>query len=113
MKPMDKREAIWIKPSGGNVFADLDLPHAEEAQAKVLLALAIKRAIEARALTQAAAGELMGESQPNVSMIVGGKVGRFSLERLMRCARALGYNMRLVLEDSPSADAKGRLIVTR
>ena len=48
---MSKRDSTSV-PSSGNVFADLDLPDAEDLMAKANLALHIKRTIEARKLTQ-------------------------------------------------------------
>jgi predicted XRE-type DNA-binding protein len=56
-----------IEPSSGNVFADLGLPNAEELDAKVRLAVAITRELDARKLTQAAAAGELSTSQPKVS----------------------------------------------
>ncbi len=53
--------------SSGNVFADLGIPDAEEYMAKSKMAVQIFQIIKNRRLTQAAAGKLLGITQPKVS----------------------------------------------
>jgi transcriptional regulator, XRE family len=54
------------------VFADLELPDAEEMQAKALLSIQIHDIIKRRHLTQAQAAELLGIDQPKVSALIRG-----------------------------------------
>ncbi len=96
----------------GNVFADLGLPDADGEMLKVDLAIAIKRAIQERGLTQVQAAAVMGESQPNVSMIVGGKLSAFSTERLMRLLAALGKNLTITVSDAPTGQTRGQMRVS-
>jgi predicted XRE-type DNA-binding protein len=103
---------IEITPSSGNVFADLGLPNPEEELAKVKLAIAIKRTMEAKGLSQTAAAKLMGESQPNVSLIVKGRLEKFSSERLMRHLTALGKDLELIIKDAPPGRTRGLLYVS-
>lgn len=51
-------DSIEVEESSGNVFADLDLPDAEERYAK---------ALEERGLTQAQIAELLGTTPPKTS----------------------------------------------
>ena len=58
----------------GNVFADLGYPDAEERQTKLRLAHALNQIIDKRHLTQAAAADLLGISQPKVSALMNYKL---------------------------------------
>jgi predicted XRE-type DNA-binding protein len=69
--------------SSGNVFADLGVPDPELALAKAKLAYRIQQLIEARGLTQAQAAAVMGIAQPQVSLIVRGRLRDVSIEKLM------------------------------
>lgn len=104
-------EEVEVTMGSGNVFADLGIPAPEEHRAKAELAFAIKRYIEETGLTQAQAATLMGESQPNVSAIVRGRLRAFSLERLIHHLQALGFDLEVTIK-SPAAGCKqGNLTV--
>jgi predicted XRE-type DNA-binding protein len=96
-----------IQPSSGNVFADLQLPDAEEYLAKSELAVQIFKIIKNRRLTQAAAGELLGINQPKVSALLKGRLDGFSTERLFRFLNALGCDVRITVS-RPNAKVAGR-----
>ena len=81
--------------SSGNVFADLGLPDADEYMAKSELAVRIFKIIKSRRLTQAAAGKLLGITQPKVSALINGRLDGFSTERLIRFLNALGCDVRI------------------
>lgn len=98
-----------IEKSSGNVFADLELPNADEELFKTEMALEIKRIIKGRGLTQAEAGQLMNESQPNVSKIVGGRLEDFSFERLTRHLLALGRDIEISIKAPRGKRSKGRI----
>ena len=97
----------------GNVFADLGFPpvEAQEEMAKVRLAVAIGDAVKARGLTQAAAAKLTGESQPNISMMIGGKLTNFSRGRLEIVLLALGNDVEIIVRPAPRDQERGRLTV--
>jgi len=80
---MKKSRTIRAEEGSGNVFADLDLPHAEQELLKARLTLQIHKIIKARGLTQAEAGEILGIRQPHVSTLMRNRAGVFSVERLM------------------------------
>ena len=52
---MGKNKRIRAEQGSGNVFADLDLPHAEQELLKARLTLQIYRIVKDRGLTQARA----------------------------------------------------------
>ena len=55
---MGRNKRIRAEQGSGNVFADLDLPHAEQELLKARLTLQIYRIIKDRGLTQARAGAI-------------------------------------------------------
>ncbi len=107
---MDKADAKVTRGSD-NVFADLGLADAAEEALKADLASSIRQTIQKKGLTQAQTAELLGESQPNVSMIVGGKLRPFSADRLMKHLTALGKDVELRIKDAPKSRSRGHLKV--
>ncbi len=101
---MSVRKKARAAPS---VFHDLDLPDADELVVKSNLALKIGDIIDAKGLTQAAAGKLMGMDQPSVSAILHGRLTRFSVERLLRALIGLGQDIRIAVR--PSRGERGRM----
>ncbi len=84
---------IEYTESSGNVFADLGLPHPEEALAKAEIASKIQDIITERKLTQAQAAKILEISQPKVSLLLRGFLTNFSLERLLRFLNDLGQDV--------------------
>lgn len=95
--------------SSGNVFADLNLPDADDLLAKANLALHIRRTIEARKLTQVQAANLLGIDQPKVSSIINGRLDGFSTERLMRFLNDLGCDVQISVS-APHPKTRGRVV---
>ena len=93
--------------SSGNVFADLDLPNADELLAKSNLVIQITRLIEERGLTQAEAAEVLGVDQPKVSALVRGRLAGFSMERLYRFLNALGSDVDIVVRPKARNRSEG------
>lgn len=88
-----------ITPVGGNLFADLGLPNAEELGTKVRLGAAIHRILAKRGLTQAETAKVLGVNQPKVSALLGFKLEGFSVQRLMNFLTALEHDV--VIQISP------------
>lgn len=88
------KKARW-KKSGGNVFADLGLPHPEQELLKAQLTLEICALLKERNLTQAAAGDVLGIKQPHVSALMRNRPGAFSVGRLMEFLTALGRDIEI------------------
>lgn len=83
--------------SSGSVFRDLGfLPEeAENLRIRSLLMGHVRRIIEKRGLTQAAAAKQMRVNQPRVSDLVRGKVDLFSIDALVSMLSHLGAGVRL------------------
>ena len=92
-----------VTPSSGNVFADLGFANPEEELLKAKLVREIRVIVKRRKLTQAKAAALMGVKQPDVSAIITGRTGKFSLDRLVRCLNRLDYEVDVVVRHKPRA----------
>ncbi len=96
-KAIRKPARADVEAGSGNVFADLGFPHPEREQLKARLALQIYRLIRQRALTQIAAGEILGIRQPHVSGLMRGQSSAFSVERLMEFLTALDQDVEITV----------------
>jgi predicted XRE-type DNA-binding protein len=103
------RKSKIIK-SGGNIFADLDLPDAHEHYVKANLVLLISKKIEKQNLSQTQAAAKMGIQQPDVSKMLRGRFEGFSLERLLFFVRALGSDVEIKIKPARH-DHAGRISV--
>lgn len=97
--------------SAGNVFADLNLPRAEELLVRAELAARIIEEIERRRLTQSRAASLLGIDQPKVSALKQGRLSGFSIERLLRFLLLLGRDIEISIREKPRSRAFARLRV--
>jgi len=79
--------------SSGNVFADLELPDADERMLKAQLAVQIRRFIEEKGWTQTEAAEAVGLDQPKVSYLLRGRLAGFSVDRLLSILNRLGHSV--------------------
>ena len=102
---------VGIEPSSGNVFADLGFEQPDLELAKAQLSQKIAEELAARRLTQRAAAKLLGIDQPRVSLLVRGKTGQFSLERLIELLGRLSYDVRIEAVQAREA-GPGRVLVT-
>ena len=105
---MSSRE--W-KPSSGNVFADLNLPEADDLLAKAELAAKIIAEIQRRRMTQTQAAATLGVDQPKISALKQGKLAGFSIERLMRFLLLLGRDIEISVRAKPRSRAGAKLRV--
>ena len=81
-----------------SAFHELGLDRPDELVAKSRLMTLICDEVRKRGLTQAAAGEILGLDQPNVSTLMNEKISRFSLEKLMFFAGKLGFAVSIHVE---------------
>jgi predicted XRE-type DNA-binding protein len=100
---------IEVEVGSGNVFADLGLPNADKLKVKSDLVIEITRAIRRLGLTQEAAAQRMGLTQPKVSSIVRGDFANLSERKLMECLTRLGYDIEIAVR--PSKRRTGQLTV--
>jgi predicted XRE-type DNA-binding protein len=98
-------------PSSGNVFADLNLPRADDLLAKAELAAKIIAEIQRRRMTQIQAAATLGVDQPKISSLKQGKLSGFSLERLMRFLLLLGRDIEITVKRKPKSRSTARLRV--
>ena len=93
------------------MFADLNLPHADDLLAKAELAAKIIAEIQRRRLTQSEAAQLLGIDQPKISALKQGKLSGFSIERLMRLLLVLGRDIEITVKgrSRPGSTAKLRV----
>src|SRR6266404_8953627 len=97
--------------SSGNVFADLNLPAADDLLAKAELAAKIIAEIQRRRLTQIQAAAILGIDQPKISALKQGKLSGFSIERLMRFLLSLGRDIEITVKGKPGRRSTARLRV--
>jgi predicted XRE-type DNA-binding protein len=88
--------------SSGNIFADLGLPDAEGLLVRAHLMSGVTDLIKERGLTQAEAARILGTNQPTVSDLIRGKFNKFSLERLIGFAVALGQDVEISVRTRPA-----------
>jgi predicted XRE-type DNA-binding protein len=100
---MRKRSAA--KDPARNVWLQLGFPDAEDHYLKAELVVRLARAIRALGLTQRAAAQRIGTTQPELSKILGGKFTEVSLERLMRFLTALGYRIEIKIDATKRKEA--------
>ena len=87
--------------STGNVFEDLGFDEPEEELAKAKLTIQIRDIINEKKMTQTDAGRKLGISQTEVSNLVRGNVGRFTLDRILRYLTVLGMDVEIVTRPPP------------
>ncbi|HEY1606031.1 MAG TPA: helix-turn-helix transcriptional regulator [Allosphingosinicella sp.] len=75
---------LAVSRGSGNVFADLGIPDSDGHKIKAGLVRKLADVIAERGLTQTAAAQLTGISQPDLSRVLRGRFRDFSSDRLMR-----------------------------
>ena len=108
---MSEKIDIDYSESSGNVFADLNVPNADEALAKAELARAISSVIAERRLTQVQAAAILGLDQPKVSALTRGRLSGFSIERLLRFLLAFHRDVEIVIKPGWRRGTGGRVHV--
>ncbi len=96
-----------------NVLADLGLDDAEELPAKAVLAVKLNALIDKRGLSQTAAADITGMTQPKVSQVRRYKLQNISLERLMQALVSLDQHVEIVVRPARRAHAAGITVAAR
>src|SRR3954447_11513864 len=104
-------ESVTITRGSTNVFEDLGYPDAAERQAKLRLAFALNRVLEARQLSQSDAAKVLGVTQPKVSALRHYKLAGFSVERLMNLLTAVDQDVEIVIRRKPRSRKSARITV--
>jgi predicted XRE-type DNA-binding protein len=105
---MTKRK-IEVHKSGGNVFADLGLPNAEERLLKANIVSELHRLIKQRGLTQVKAAKLIGIHQPDLSHLLRGDFDDYSAERLMKMLTVFEQDIEITMKPHGKAGRPGRI----
>ena len=105
---MNKRHFV---ESSGNVFADLNLPKADDLLAKAKLVTKIIEETERIGLTQRQAAALLGIDQPKISALKSGRLSGFSIKRLIRFLLLLGRDIKITVKEKSSRRSTARLRV--
>jgi len=82
-----------VTAGSGNVFADLELPDADELLIKANLGFAIRTILKQRKLTQTSAAKLLGIDQPKVSRLMRSGLYGFSIEQRIHLLGVLGQKV--------------------
>src|SRR5688500_7211977 len=98
---MTKRD---FEDSSGNVFADMDLPEAEELLTRAKLGHSVRMILKRRGLKQREIGELLGIKQPEVSNLMQGKYHLFSEGRLFQFLNRLDRKVTVRVEPCRQGD---------
>ncbi len=102
---------VKFEESSGNVFADIDLPDAEELHLKAQLGYEVFRIIEERKLTQAEAADILGVKQPEISRLKKGKFNHYSVERLLTFLTRLNHDIEI--RTTPTENRIGEIRVMK
>jgi predicted XRE-type DNA-binding protein len=97
---MNRSKRVRVEKGSGNVFADIGMPNPEEALAKAEIARRINHILADRKLSQVEAGKVLGIPQPRVSDLARGRLGKFSLEKLIDFAKRLGDDVEIRMRPS-------------
>ena len=100
-------EDVKVEQGSGNVFKDLRFADAEAERAvlKADLAFKIDNIIEARKLTQAKAGKILGVDPSDISRLKAGDFNRLSVERLFTLLNR--FNRNIEIRITPAEDREG------
>ena len=82
-----------ITPSDGNIFADLNLPDAENLKLRSELMIAIRKWVKDTGLTQAEAARRLNTTQPILNDVIRGRYERFTIDRLVNMLDAAGLRV--------------------
>jgi len=102
-------EPVVVHASNPNIFAELELPDAENHFLKAQIVAALYRLVTDRKLNQAQAGALMGISQPEVSRLFRGHFREYSVERLMSFLTVFSQDVEIVVRPHAKAGEAGKI----
>jgi predicted XRE-type DNA-binding protein len=98
MNTLKKLPHILWEEGSENVFADLDMPDAEEKLAKAKLAFKINEILDKKRLKQQQAAKLLNTDQSKVSLLHCGHLKDFSVERLAHFLTLLNQDVEIIVK---------------
>ncbi len=93
-----------------NVFADFEMPDADEKLAKADLTLKINQIIKKKDLTQKEAAKLLRVDQSKISLLNRGRLSDFSIERLVKYLILLDRDVEIVIKENKQKNIGLRLV---
>ena len=103
---------IEYEIGSGNVFADLDLPDADELFFKCRLMQSIAEVVRQNGWTQAQAAQALRLTQPRISQIVNGRAEGFSTDMLLGVLNRLGCDLEIRVKRRKATRARTRAVLT-
>lgn len=96
-------DAAELVRGTGNVFRDLRIPNADLEQARAILAAKIIHVLDERKLSVRAAEKMTGVGAAEFSRIRNAKLGRFTIDRMIKILGRLGQDVELSVNVRPRA----------
>jgi|SRR5688572_6382074 len=100
-----------VRFGSANVFADLEFENPEEELIRADLAAKVDALLSDREGTQKAIGQRLGLGQSEVSDLMRGRYGRFSIDRLLRILTRLGCKVDLKVTAPRRPGVLGRMTI--
>ncbi len=100
------KSSITCERGTGNVYKDLGFPDAEELQAKAILVSRIMSIIEKKGWSQERAAEILGLTQPKISLLSRGQFSGFSIEKLFNLLQKLNQDVQIVIKARKASGKK-------
>ena len=94
---------IEMYESSGNIFKDLACEDAENLRVRSSLMIQVKQYVKQKSLTQKAAAELLGITQPRMSDLMRGKIDLFSIDTLINMLARAGLHISVEVYSIPIA----------
>lgn len=91
---------VKVIEGSDNVFRDLGFPETEAVNlmARSQLMIAIEDVLKKKKYTQQQAAKVFGVGQPRVSDLYSGKIGRFTVDMLMKWLAKLGKEVTIIID---------------
>lgn len=96
-KKLTKKSIEWTMGSN-NVFADLEMPDAQEKLVKAELVFKINQLIKKKKMTQVQAAKILESDQSKISLLNKGRLSVFSIERLVHFLNLLNQDVEIVIK---------------
>jgi predicted XRE-type DNA-binding protein len=100
-----------IKESSGNIYADLGMDDADEMLVKAQLATKIGEIVKARKWSQQQAADVLGLTQPKLSLMLRGQFRGISEAKMLECLTRLGRDVQIVVGPARRKTTAGRVAV--
>ncbi len=106
MKAIQSEEKISFEHSPGNVNADLGIKDTDEMFHKASLVAKISDTIQERGWPRQQAAQLLGMTQPKLSLMLRGQFHDISMTQILSCFTRLGYDVQIVVRPLPGPHSR-------